>query len=837
MEIFLILTLIFMPILRGAVESWVFAPAQIAALVLILFYVFNVMRYREIDLKRTPVDIPILLFLLVSLISFFNSRYINASITEFIRLVNLALVFYIVVNFIDTREKIKRLLNIILITGTGIALFGLLQYLGVIEKFWWSNKGFLSATYVNHNHFAGLMEMMIPLSIGMILSEKERSKKSLYVYSLLILVLAFLLSMSRGGWFSLTISMIFMAVVIARRGKARYIVLTAALVLVTIGIFAAKAVDINLLLNRISSYKELDFSGRLEIWKGTLGIIKDNWLLGTGLGTFIYNFPKYRPAGLNAFVNYTHSDYLQVISEAGIFAVSLMIFIIVRIIMKGLRTYRIARTPFKSWMSLALTIGVLSMALHGIGDFNFYIPANAVLFTVFSGLIFNINSRREKGLPKFILRLSPVSSRVFRGLTLVVVSAGILFISASLASGIYFSASEKALSKDDPEKAEKMAFYASRISPLNHLYYYQLGEIYRSQARIEMARREYESSLRLNPLDGWSWIGLAAAHYGQKDIRSADFCYKKAVDLDPMNSYYLKKYAGFLLDIGETDLSSKIYKKAAFVMSKSESLSTKPMFFVEGGLYQEAGDRTFCGQDIDEAMKFYRMSEEFTENKEDARVGQVRCYLKKCLVKEAIGKFREVRHTRENKSVLFASLGECYLKRGLVNTAQRFSGKSIACNPENPEGYQLKYKILKRIKGRKEAFKEVPKIVGFNRVPMELDLNQDNFELVCDLKKDLVKEATISMDIVLPAGIYELSVNARGKKAFGIWPRMTIMFNSRDFIDTFVESAEWKSYSGSIVVDYPVNKIEIVYENDYYDEEAQEDRNLYIDGFRLKGVY
>ena len=254
---------------------------------------------------------------------------------EFIRLMTLAAVFFIVVNFVDTREKIKRIINIMLAAGTGIALFGILQYLGVIDNSWWGNARFLSATYVNHNHFAGLMELTIPLSIGMVLSERGIGKKSVYIYSFLVLSTAFLLSMSRGGWFSLSIAMFFMAVVVFKKGRARFTLFIAGLLLIVLGAVALNIVDPGLLWRRISSYRELDLAGRLGIWKGTLGIIRHNWFLGTGPGSFIYNFPRYRPAGLNMFVNSAHNDYLQVASEIGIFGLGVMVYVIINIIEKG----------------------------------------------------------------------------------------------------------------------------------------------------------------------------------------------------------------------------------------------------------------------------------------------------------------------------------------------------------------------------------------------------------------------------------------------------------------------------------------------------------------------
>ena len=293
-ELILALILIFAPIARGAVNIWAYSAIYMLILVAFLVCIFKYPTHGEVRIRRTPLYIPILLFFILSLVTIFRSSYFYGSVMEIIKFINLALIFYIVVNFIIDEKQIKKTLNLILIISTAIALFGILQYLNIVDKSWWDNPKFLSATYVNNNHFAGLMELVIPLSIGMVLIEQDAGRRSLYIYSLLILFSAFLLSMSRGGWFFLSVSIFFMSVIIIKRGKARFIFFMAILLFIVIGVFITKAVDISLLLKRLYSYGELDFEGRLEMWKGAIGIIKNNWLLGTGPGTFVYNFPKYR---------------------------------------------------------------------------------------------------------------------------------------------------------------------------------------------------------------------------------------------------------------------------------------------------------------------------------------------------------------------------------------------------------------------------------------------------------------------------------------------------------------------------------------------------------------
>jgi O-antigen ligase/tetratricopeptide (TPR) repeat protein len=753
------------------------------------------------------------------------------------------------VNCIVTESQIKRILNAILMAGAGIALFGILQYLGVADRSWWDKPLFLSATYVNHNHFAGLMEFTIPLSVGMVLSAKDTGRKFLYIYCFLMLCTAFLLSMSRGGWLSLTVSMIFMTAMILRKNRARFIFFVFVLLIITLGLFISNTDYVHSLFERVSSYGELDFEGRLEIWKGAAGIIKDNWLLGTGPGTFIYNFPKYRPAGFNAFANYAHNDYLQIASEMGIFALCLMIFIIWRIFKKALMTHRIARTSFKSWISLSLAAGVLSLSLHGLGDFNFYIPANVIIFTVFSALIFNISSKREKEYPQLVLKLNPVLRRFFKPLIVMTIVTSIIFINANLLAEICSTASGKAILRNDLEKAECLSLAATRLSPFNYLYPYKLATIYNKKAQretdwsqyINKSVERYKEALCLNPRDAWSWIGLADSYcqlfrYVLIDgnfCELADDAYRKAIDLDPLNWYYLKRHAGFLLNSGNAGSSSRMYKRASSAMSKSKGHSLMAEAVIDGESYGEIADLAFADQDINKAMAYYEMADAIMGGNKDARLGQVRCYLKMSRIKDALLRYRGLESSSKNKSMLFASLGECYLNKGYIETARRFFEKSVATDPLNPEAYQLEYKMSRKRVESGYISGAIYKILDFNRIPVSVDFISGGFNLGFDIKKDMYDRKEFGIDIFLPAGMYEFKIKAKGEDALSIWPHMMVKFNNKRVMDVYV-SDDWKEYSGIIIVDCPANRFGIVFDNDYYDEVSMKDRNLYIDGIKLK---
>ena len=119
---------------------------------------------------------------------------------------------------------------------------------------------------------------------------------------------------------------------------------------------------------------DASFMTRVYIWRGTLDMIKDNPLIGTGIGTFVWGFPRYRPPGLDSKVVHAHNDYLHMAAEMGLLALPLMLWMVIIILKRG---FSAAGDP----VFIGMSTGLLSVFLHGLIDFNFHIPANMMLIS------------------------------------------------------------------------------------------------------------------------------------------------------------------------------------------------------------------------------------------------------------------------------------------------------------------------------------------------------------------------------------------------------------------------------------------------------------------------
>ena len=206
--------LVFAPLAKGAVTLWSITVVEAAVFLLLFLWLWRMNNRGEIvspdpeasgrgrndgKFKKTGLDLPVLLFGILAGASCVFSIYKHASILEMFQVAAVVSVFYLVLNNFG-HKGVFRLAILIIIMGAGMSLLGLGQYFLGLDHSWWIPQGFLASTYVNHNHFAGYLEMSVPLAIGMLVGlKKERLSKIGLIAALSVMFAAFIFSHSRGA--------------------------------------------------------------------------------------------------------------------------------------------------------------------------------------------------------------------------------------------------------------------------------------------------------------------------------------------------------------------------------------------------------------------------------------------------------------------------------------------------------------------------------------------------------------------------------------------------------------------------------------------------------------
>ncbi len=343
---------------------------------------------------KTPLDKPFIGLAVLCFLSSVFSLHRPTSFWSMILLFNYLTIFYLTIHIFRTRAQLRQLVYLIIGIATFLSIFGLFRYFGSNPFPWWDYTDIrqsterLSATFGNPDHLAGYMEMALPLVLGLFLLGFEWGKKSFLIYLSFLLLSALILSLSRGSWFGLITGLIFMAAFLLfdRHFKRKR------LVLAIIGVTLAAAFTVlsttpvvERVLTLTENDPETNLRPRILGWQGTIKMIEDHPLLGTGPGTYAAVFTQYQPP-VTGRRFYAHNDYLHFIAEIGLPIMFVMVWMILSLYRKGFKKLKNPSRLVRG-ITLGAMSGITAILVHSVADFNLHIPANAILFTIFAAII------------------------------------------------------------------------------------------------------------------------------------------------------------------------------------------------------------------------------------------------------------------------------------------------------------------------------------------------------------------------------------------------------------------------------------------------------------------
>jgi O-antigen ligase len=404
----LIVALAFAVLAHGAVEAWSVAIFELIITVLVALWAVKMALERRFHMVIPPAAIPLVLLITLGLleIALDLSMDVEATRGAVVVLLFLLVSFIIGANFLARRERLRAFANFLIIFGFLVAVFALIQDFTWDGRFYWLRpsryKGF--GPYVNRNHFAGLMEMIIPLPVALLVTGNVKpGKRMLYGFAAAVMGVAVVVSLSRGGSVGLVVAMMFIAFVsnhllqkrkqVARHrrwlSEAGAVMVIAIAILVGIFWIGAEPV-INRAADTIEeiSGRELaaDPYSRHGLWRDTWAIFRANPILGAGLGAYKTVYPIYASSNGAYVVDYAHNDYLQVLADGGaIGGVLALCFILI-----VFRTFALAlRSHDRLLVGLAIGSGASCFALfvHSLFDFNLQLPSNALLFLLHAAVL------------------------------------------------------------------------------------------------------------------------------------------------------------------------------------------------------------------------------------------------------------------------------------------------------------------------------------------------------------------------------------------------------------------------------------------------------------------
>lgn len=369
-----------------------------ATLLLLIAWVFKVAESNSISITKSVLDLPLILFLIVVILSTVFSINKTTSIfggtgrwfPSLLGYVSLTAFYYLVSSGIEELNIVKKIMSAFIFSSLVSSLVSILSYynifLGNADYFKISNFT-LSGSVTTTSLIAGLALIM---AVGIIIYQRSSFKKILLTISIAVNFLFICLTNLPSTWIVLGVGVFaFLTIVkpstIAREKSGLFVIF---------GIILATFLAVNLLdTKEILINKDYTQELKLPIkesWEIASSIIKDYPLLATGPSTFYLNFSRYRPLALNVQdiwdvrFDKPYNEVFNIISDLGILGLCVLVIF-------GVQMYKLFRAGdyAKEATGVVKVLTVVTMAASSMFLVTHATVLNSFIMFLFLALLVN----------------------------------------------------------------------------------------------------------------------------------------------------------------------------------------------------------------------------------------------------------------------------------------------------------------------------------------------------------------------------------------------------------------------------------------------------------------
>jgi O-antigen ligase len=272
-----------------------------------------------------------------------------------------------------------------------------------------------AGTYINHNHFAGLLEMILPFAVlypVLLLSPPARRGKSsfwtlsgacFFMGAAALMLAAILRCFSRMGLVAALIGLCVCGAGTALcSGRMRKMSRLRRWALIGAGGLLCMLLGLIFLPpdQFVARFATSDI--RAEIWKESLPLVRAYWFLGCGSGGFESVFMRYKLTDPMFRVDYAHNDYLQRLVELGIVGTLFAGSAMAAVLLYARRAALTHAALSGRALAIACLAAVAAILLHSFVDFNLYIPANAMVLAWICGIAVSVSFSSRSRRPSAV---------------------------------------------------------------------------------------------------------------------------------------------------------------------------------------------------------------------------------------------------------------------------------------------------------------------------------------------------------------------------------------------------------------------------------------------------
>jgi O-antigen ligase len=258
-----------------------------------------------------------------------------------------------------------------------------------------------SAPFINRNHQAGWLAMVLSLALGAVAGEvargmrgvarswrdrllwfssKPASVATLMMFASATTAIAILITQSRSGAVAMMASLLLVTLWNLRKQptSVRGLAFAAALVVVMFSVISFAGQDV---AARIATTSWPGMDGRVAVWQDTIRIAKTFWVTGTGFNTYGVAMLRFQTVKDGYRYIEAHNDYLQLMAEGGLLVGIPAIILVITLIATIVRRFRDGDDDTRTyWLRVGAVAGICAIAVQSVTDFTLQSPGAFVMF-------------------------------------------------------------------------------------------------------------------------------------------------------------------------------------------------------------------------------------------------------------------------------------------------------------------------------------------------------------------------------------------------------------------------------------------------------------------------
>lgn len=298
---------------------------ELLALIAWLFYLIKNHKNIKWD-NFNNLYIAFIAVMAFTIITAMNNRY-PFDLTQAM-LVNFV-IFLIATNIVDSRERLNRLIWLLLLVHAYHAIKGIYNFavIGFVAAGQHTTGKTGSGFIGDENDFALALNTMIPFAYFYFMSYRQKIKKYLNLFFLIVFTGGVVASNSRGGWVGLAAIIIYC---IARSRRKLLSIGIVTLLIFSILLFAPP--DFMQQVQSISDTSEGTAQSRINYWKAAVRMFIDNPIIGVGAGNGPIRMPEYVQGFRSSATQWGrtfHGTLPQVLAELGTLGIGLYILMVI----------------------------------------------------------------------------------------------------------------------------------------------------------------------------------------------------------------------------------------------------------------------------------------------------------------------------------------------------------------------------------------------------------------------------------------------------------------------------------------------------------------------------